>query len=412
MKIYKILYSILCISLFACTIEEKNLFDKSSSTRMTQALLNTREVLAGAPNGWIAAYYPSPSLKYGGYNLLLSFTKEGKVTAMSEIDPEKKAESEYTTYQSAGVILSLNAYNDVIQYFTSPLNPDGIGKKGEGMQGDMEFRVLVLSSGKIILSGKKYGKKIVLTPMKNGVDWTEYLKKIAMAEKLMTFRIYEYKAGNITAKVTLNNRNMNMCYEKDGIVVEEKYPFMPTSTGYSLYDTLRIGGVKTKELVYAFDDTYIFKGEEGATLQGMISPLSELVQSGTWSVSPETFSPAMLTLWENLKTGVENPAIGEEIRQVAYQGGNQFFIVSGRYKSTFFLTMSQKSADTVRIVFNAKITDGNAKWYITNVPGFLAFAKAFDGEFKLSSDEDPRNPKKIKFTSIDKPDMSFTVSSN
>ncbi len=73
--------------------------------------------------------------------------------------------------------------------------------------------------------------------------------------------------------------------------------------------------------------------------------------------------------------------------------------------------MTQKSADTVRIVFNAKITDGNAKWYIINVPGFLAFAKAFDGEFKLSSDEDPRNPKKIKFTSIDKPDMSFTVSS-
>lgn len=69
--------------------------------------------------------------------------------------------------------------------------------------------------------------------------------------------------------------------------------------------------------------------------------------------------------------------------------------------------MTQKSADTVRIVFNAKITDGNAKWYIINVPGFLAF----DGEFKLSSDEDPRNPKKIKFTSIDKPDMSFTVSS-
>lgn len=408
MKTYRIIYIILIALLYSsCAIEEENLFDESSATRINKALLETREVLSKAPNGWHASYFPSPTQAYGGYNLLLSFTDDGKMTAMSEIDVSKKVTSEYTTYQSAGVVLSMNGYNDVIQYFTSPVNPDGIGKKGYGMEGEMEFRVMELEAEHVVLSGKKYGGKVVLTPLKEGEDWKQHLAKVEKAIPEMAFSVYEYKAGNVTAKVTISNRNLQMNYEEEGNIVTKTYPYMPTATGFLLYKSIDLGGIKTSELTYSFKDDHLFTSANGATLQGLIIPLSETILAGRWNIQTKGMSKKMKTLLDNANT-ILTEKEGETLSGYRFDNAGRFLVNSGKFLCTFLINMKKSSDTSTKITFEKQIKDGNAKYYMKYLP-FADFVKALDGEFELSTKDSPRFPRSIKFTSVSDPDIYFMV---
>ena len=79
-----ILVSVLSIAL-SCVRDEAPIFDKSSSARMNQYLLDTRDVLVGASNGWVMYYYPNgpgasrETQSIGGFVFTMKFTDE-KVT--------------------------------------------------------------------------------------------------------------------------------------------------------------------------------------------------------------------------------------------------------------------------------------------------------------------------------------------
>ncbi|MGI6815162.1 DUF4302 domain-containing protein [Bacteroides sp. KG123] len=408
MKTYRIIHIVLIALLYSsCAIEEESLFDESSATRINKALLETRKVLSKAPNGWCASYFPSPTQAYGGYNLLLSFTEDGKMTAMSEIDVSKKVTSEYTTYQSAGVVLSMNGYNDVIQYFTSPVNPDGIGKKGDGMEGEMEFRVMELEDERIVLSGKKHGGKVVLTPLKEGEDWKEYLTNVKKAIPEMAFSVYEYKAGDVTAKVTISNRNLRVNYEEEGNKVTKSYPYMPTATGFLLYKSIDLGGIKTTELTYSFKDDHLFTGTDGATLRGLIIPLGETILAGTWYIQANEMSPKMKTLLDNANA-ILTEKEGETLSGYRFDNASRFLVSSGRWLCTFLINMEKSSDTGTKITFAQQVTDGNARYYMQYQP-FVNFVKAFGGEFELSTTDSPRFPRSMKLTSVSDPDIYFMV---
>ncbi|MER8353197.1 DUF4302 domain-containing protein, partial [Acinetobacter baumannii] len=86
-----------------------------------------KTVLTSAENGWLMKYYPKANTKYGGYNLLLKFGTDGNVTAMSDaLGADTKATSHYKLEQSASIVLSFDAYNKVIHFFSDPANPAGI----------------------------------------------------------------------------------------------------------------------------------------------------------------------------------------------------------------------------------------------------------------------------------------------
>ncbi|MBR8706462.1 DUF4302 domain-containing protein [Bacteroides pyogenes] len=408
MKIYRIISMVLAALLYtSCAIEEENLFKESSATRINKAILETRDILAKAPNGWHASYFPSPTQAYGGFNLLLSFTNDGKMTAMSEIDPTKKVTSEYTTYQSAGVILSMNGYNDVIQYFTSPVNPDGIGKKGYGMEGEMEFRVMELTPNRIVLSGKKYGAKVVLTPLKEGEDWTQHLEMVRKAIKDMAFSVYEYKAGNTTAKVVISNRNLQMTYQEEGNQVTKSFPYMPTANGFRLYKSINIGNIETFELIYSFKEDHLFTSTNGATLQGLIIPLNEGIQAGTWDLQTSGMSEKMRVLLDQANA-ILTEQEGEVLSGYRFSNGIQFLVSSGRYLCTFWITMQKVSDTGIQITFDPQIKDGNARYYL-RYKQFADFIKALGGKFELSTEDSPRFPRNIKLISVTDPDIYFTV---
>ena len=60
----------------ACVEDEKDIFDKPSTERLSEALKQYQKILTEVPNGWLMEYYPKGDCAYGGYIILLSFTEE------------------------------------------------------------------------------------------------------------------------------------------------------------------------------------------------------------------------------------------------------------------------------------------------------------------------------------------------
>ena len=101
-KLSNMLWGILSFMLVlsACAPEQEDIFDDSSANRIEAAMKSYQEILAGASNGWLMEYYPNALQAYGGYNILVSFTKDGKIQASSDIyGGGKVSESTYKLYQ-------------------------------------------------------------------------------------------------------------------------------------------------------------------------------------------------------------------------------------------------------------------------------------------------------------------------
>ena len=186
MKKIHILLGIAIMGLLtSCLKDQEDLFDKPSAQRAEEAIAADYKVLAGAEHGWLMKYYPSPYRSYGGYNVFLKFTADGKVTCASDIeDPSATAESNYKIVQSAGIVLSFDTFNDIFHLFSTP-DPI-LGAAGEGWAGDYDFEFISVAADKIVLKGKKTGNYATMVPWKDD-NWADYLTAVSAVEEDMNF---------------------------------------------------------------------------------------------------------------------------------------------------------------------------------------------------------------------------------
>ena len=181
-KLYKMLYMAAAVLLAAaCSPEEDDIFSDSSANRADAAIAADMQVLTGAANGWLMEYYPEASQMYGGYNILLSFSEDGRVTGAGDIvsDPTATATSVFIVKQSAGIVLSFDTYNEIFHFFSDPGNSNG-GGNGYGLEGDYDFLILEATPQQVRLKGKNSGSYAVLTPMEGDRD--AYIHEVQAAE--------------------------------------------------------------------------------------------------------------------------------------------------------------------------------------------------------------------------------------
>ena len=82
-------------------------------------------------------HFPEANQAFGGYNVLLKFGTDGKVTVASELyGASQTATSLFSVKQSAGIVLSFDTYNTIFHLFSDPADPTGAGGKGYGLEGD------------------------------------------------------------------------------------------------------------------------------------------------------------------------------------------------------------------------------------------------------------------------------------
>lgn len=415
-KIFNLLFISLAVIFYSsCTPEEDDLFEKSSAQRIEEAIKMDTEVLTSAPNGWLMEYYPSSTQEYGGYTVLVSFSKDGKVTVASDVfNPDKTATSTYILKQSAGVILSFDTYNEVMHFFSDPANPAGIGINGKGMEGDFEFNIMEVTAEKVVLKGRKTGNKIIMTPLSNEIVWKDLLYEIQQAEDLMYFPVYKYTAGNIEASVSPSYRNLTITYEEDGNEIIVQVPYIVTPTGFKLYETLNIGGIDV--------DEFIYKGQSGesdefasasgkAQLKGIIPPLNETLVSGDWYFAYSKLGSYGQKCWNQVRQGLltEN----ETLYYVHIHNGKEFTFGSlpiggsNYYKGILGLDYEFEGNNTIKIDFNGT-ADSNGGYYFTNVPGFQYILYPLLGIFELTTDN-IKNPTTITMVDKENPTNVITL---
>lgn len=239
---------IICVlgTLVSCSLSnEENIFDESSANRLTAELKLSKELLISPKNGWLMEYYPAgTSTHVGGYNIFAAFSKDGNVTISSEIaDNEDKVESLYSLKQSAGPVLSFDSHNEIMHFFSDPLND---------MEGDFEFTIMSASQDKIVLSGKKTNSIVVMTPVKEDVKWNDYLAEINVMEERAFLATYNLVInGTFVTSVEQDYNTFNFSYAgEDGTIISKLIPFIYTPTGIKLMEPFTLNGVTMENFIY------------------------------------------------------------------------------------------------------------------------------------------------------------------
>lgn len=428
MKKIFFLLSVALISLAftSCTIEQDDIFDKSSAARVEEALKADYKILTSAENGWLMQYFPSRSKEFGGYNVILKFTEDGKVTVASDIaSSDETATSLYKLVQSAGVTLSFDTYNDIFSLFADP-SAQLAGESGEGLGGDNDFSVISACSDSVVIKGKKTGNYAKLVPMKS--DWKSYIDNVNDIEAAMSFNKYEITIGENVVTVSPYYRSLEMSYVEDEQEVYSVSPYSVTENGFEFYEPVTLFGKTITGFKYAADsETFEALNDPTISLKAVIPPLSEQFATSAWYFSKANISASA---WPYFNMAVQGSASeGEEIA-VMFLGPasnikmfqnrdytNQFALtfISGVYAGA--LNMNVKAIDDTTVDIKMMTTSGwyqgDGSYYYNNcnynyIRGIIE--QVAGSTYKLETD-DIKNPSYIKMVNVQNPDINWTLSS-
>lgn len=267
-KIYYLLYWATVALLSACTNEEDALFDTSSALRADATIAADTKILTDATNGWIMEYFPEAQQSYGGYNLLLKFGTDGKVTVASELyDNSDMATSLYSVKQSAGIVLSFDTYNEIFHFFSDPSAPAGIGDKGKGLEGDYDFLILEATAEKVTLKGKKTGGIANLTPIKE--NWQEYILALQNAEEAMSFSKMQLEINEQVIPVSVSfkpKRTMTFKYSEGGNSISVVASYIQTLTGYKFYEPVEVDRITLSGFTFNAE-TEVFTANDNSNIK-------------------------------------------------------------------------------------------------------------------------------------------------
>lgn len=243
-KLYSLLVC-LCLLMQSCLFSEDDVFDQSSAQRAIASVNECREVLESAENGWALKYYTGEDGVYGGFNIFAKFEGE-YVTLASEVATPNYEVGEYSTSlfkvnSFQGTELSFDSHNELIHIFCEPN-----GYNDPGYAGDYEFIFRSLSKDKIVLTGKKHGVTLVMTPISAGVDWKTELTKIAVLAEDAAYNTFNLMInGKEVVRMGRSERAFTITTtDGAGQMTSESYPFIYTSDGAEMLDPLIVNGVE------------------------------------------------------------------------------------------------------------------------------------------------------------------------
>ena len=254
--------SVLTVCL-SCVKDEAPIFDKSSSARMKEYLLNTRSTLVGAPNGWVMYYYPNgpgasrKATDIGGFVFTMTFTEE-KVTIWSEMFLGGET-SLYSMVADDGPVLNFDQFNEDFFYYATPAgsaaNIYGLSGSSyyQAHKGDTNFNVMSVESDKIVLRGKRSGNYYTMYALPSGTTPKEFAQKSkATADDVFVSNFEGTFAGSSALfLVDIANRQIDLQLLSGEEVTEEvKSAFAYTPAGIKFYQPVTIGGVEFDEMTW------------------------------------------------------------------------------------------------------------------------------------------------------------------
>lgn len=230
MKLRINLLSLLAVSLLATTAcnDDDSIFENSAAERIEQGLDRYEQALLKGKT-WIMEYYPSESLKYGGWIYVLRFNEDHTVRAWFEgstFADDTYVQTTYAVEYSTGPMLKFVDYNDYLHFFAFP------GDHGyQGLEGDYEFSFMKLTSTpEIIIRGSKTANDMRLSLLPSGVEPEEYLEAVRESQRIVT---------PTTLKCIVNGKQIGTL-SRENAFIEDNFEQYAASKIWTLSYTARI----------------------------------------------------------------------------------------------------------------------------------------------------------------------------
>lgn len=414
-KIYYLLYLATAVLFTACTNEEDDLFDTSSALRADAAIAADTKILTDAANGWVMEYFPEAQQSYGGYNVLLKFGTDGKVTVASELyDNSDITTSLYSVKQSAGIVLSFDTYNEIFHFFSDPSDPAGVGGNGYGLEGDYDFLILEATAEKVTLKGKKTGGIAILTPMKE--DWEEYILALQNAEEEMSYQKLQLEMNGKVIPVSISFRTLTFTYAEGENSVSVTASYIQTPTGYKFYEPVEVDGVTLSGFTFnAEAEFFTANDNSNIKLIPVIPPLNEQFVTGNWFFAYSEISAALQPYFAMAANG--SASEGEQILYMymglSGAGSYSFSFNSGGYTGSLLYNYTLTGEDEITLTF-ALQGEGDGVYYYNNCNYnyvIAAIGNSAGASYKLTTD-DLKAPSFITLTSTTNPARYFTLYPN
>ena len=240
----------LSVFLPACTKDDAPLFEKASSVRVKEFQDNLRSVLLSAEEGWVLNLFPD--WDYGGYAFTCRFDSLN-VSIRSDLysydNKHKMEEEESGTYKilyDNGVTLVFDGFNRLLHYFSVPY-----ANLAGSLGGDFEFVVDRVTDSLITVHGKISGITMYLRRL--AVSPEKYLSlQKAKIEDLSSITVLEGTLGTEPFEGRLDPEFRLLRITAPGDTVETSVPYVFTTEGIELRDSLRYGGVDFSALSFDY----------------------------------------------------------------------------------------------------------------------------------------------------------------
>ena len=243
-KIYSLL-ACLCLQLTqSCLFSEDDVFDDSSAQRAMASVDECHAALQSASNGWLMSIIPVTDRSSVGHNLIAKFGDD-YVELASEMTTDNYAAGEvcttlYKVVSFQGTELSFDSHNELIHMFCEPN-----GYNDPGYAGDYEFIFRSVSKEKIVLTGKKRGNTLVMTPLSADTDWKDFLNGINRIKDDAPYATYKLKIGGTEVVNMFRSEHaltVTSVDDREGRQTTVRYPYIYTEEGIKMFEPMEING--------------------------------------------------------------------------------------------------------------------------------------------------------------------------
>jgi hypothetical protein len=327
-------------------------------------------------------------------------------------------------------VLTFNTYNEVFHYFSEPSYSDM-----NGFAGDYEFVIREVTPEKVVMTGKKRGNRLEMTPYTAGdaSTWAAYLKQFSALDEKMVAPQYLVNVNDTAAAgfdvITRKFRAFHFTYknpENDKIV-----PYITTPTGIKTYEPLTVDGKTAQYFTLDTIANVLTSVEPGSniTIKLRWIPLNEIFTTTTtqWYFFDFRNPPIQSNMCASLSAAVDaadtfiSNEDGEFILFMyigkghidSYKENSIYFGCS--YNGTNYYTAiyafnfvkAAGTEDQVQLEYTGPQGDGSYPAYLSAFTPVVNLIRN-NTPYRLTS-ADAKNPKDLTFTSVGDPAFYFTV---
>lgn len=423
-KIFNILLLTLALGFVSCVGEVEDIFDKSSAQRAADAIKKDRDVLVSAKNGWVLSMKADPKNEHGvgAYNIYLKFNADSTVTVSSELAESTEVyTSHYSIKQSQGIVLTFDEYNPLIHYFSDPVNPDGFGMNGKGLEGDFEFLFVSANSDKVVLKGKKTEINMTMVPVKEGVVWADEINKIhKVSDEMLKSTDYIMTIQEGTSIDTINVSRMIRVFNIEGDKGIIQAPFVIKQTGIEFVSEVTVKGHVIKGFTYDPSKEY-FEASNNSNIKlhevSLVQPTKLFMAADAWYMSRSNMSANMQAFYDEFDADCEAEGLQIGLGCVYYsnyQGTDYmdivFLLSDGTERKEVGMYYKFSKINDTLVATNLYGYGTNGKEYYEKT-SFQKVLAVFDGNLTITMD-DPNDPSKLRLTNADYPSYSLVLSSD